>query len=455
MTAPAGIAAGGPTSILSGAAHEHSTLHSCRCRRNGLGPARAIRRVGAAAAATSIELRTVAPAAVSNERRGKRPLANLAAAGLCRTAPTICRASCRRHLLAMTAEEHAQSSHRVPRTREPPTTALSSLRLHSELDFAGRSEASAHLAAPTIFHEPWWLDLTTRGRFGVAQVHHGGRVIGSLPYFPSQQRGFRVSVMPPLTHLLGPAIYEGKGSSNTRWLRRLDIVRELIGRIPTFDLFSQICHPGITDVLGFQGCGFDGSVQFSAEVPAAEESVLWRGMRDKTRNVVRRAQERWRLQLIGDPHEFVHFYRRNLETCGERSYFDLGLIPGLFEACQARDRVKLLAVGDGDKKLVAAAFYVWDHRRLWYLLSSRNPAAADNGAVSWLIWEGVREAARRGLVFDFDGIFSMGSARFFSGFGARVQPRYVIRRQSPTFNVFTSLTMWLRGRSSRNQFTGD
>jgi hypothetical protein len=357
----------------------------------------------------------------------------------------------------MIVNKLSEARQRVSRSRESPAPAHNSLPVHRELDTPTSSELATGetgLSAPTIFHEPWWLDITTAGRFKVAQVHHGGRVIGSLPYFPSHHRGFRVSVMPPLTHLLGPAIDEGKGSSNTRWLRRLDIAGELIGQMPAFDLFSQICHPGITDVLGFQGSGFDGCVQFSAEVRPAEEAALWRGMRDKTRNVVRRAQERCRLRLVSDPHEFVHFYRRNLETGGERSYFDLGLIPSLLEAGTARDRAQILALDDGAGKCVAAAFYVWDQRRLWYLLSSRDLAAADNGAVSWLIWEGMREAARRGLVFDFDGIFSMGSARFFSGFGATIEPRYVIRRQSPAFNAFTSFTMWLQGKTTRNHFTG-
>ena len=298
------------------------------------------------------------------------------------------------------------------------------------------------------------MDIATRGQFQAAEVHHGGLLVGWLPYLVSRRYSFRVSGMPPLTHLLGPAIDEGRGTSNTRWLRRLDIVKELTAQLPAVDHFAQTCHPGITDVLGFQGCGFDASVQFSAEIQPADEDELWRGMRDKTRNVVRRAQERCELRVIEDPHEFVHFYRRNLEFEGEQSYFDLGLIPRVFEGARARDRAQVLAVSNADKKDVAAAFYVRDHRRLWYLLSSRDRRAANSGAVSWLIWQGMQEAARDGLVFDFDGVFSMGSARFFSGFGASVQPRYVIERQRPAFHFVTSTAGLLRGRLTRNHFTG-
>jgi hypothetical protein len=33
---------------------------------------------------------------------------------------------------------------------------------------------------PTIFHEDWWLEAATGGRFEVAEVAAGGRVVGRL-----------------------------------------------------------------------------------------------------------------------------------------------------------------------------------------------------------------------------------------------------------------------------------
>jgi hypothetical protein len=260
--------------------------------------------------------------------------------------------------------------------------------------------------------------------------------------------------MPQLTHLLGPAIDEGSGSSNTRWLRRLDILKELIGQLPRVGLFSQTCHPDTLDVLGFQAAGFDTSLQFSAEIHPAPEDAMWRGMRDKTRNVIRRAAERAQTRELADPVEFTRFYADNLARAGTRSYFDLSRVAPLFQAAHARGQARILAVDDPSGQKAAAVLYVWDERRMWYLLSSRDPRFTDNGAVSSLIWEGIKEAARRGLIFDFDGVSSNGSARFFAGFGATLRPRYVVHRTSPGFAVADSLLACLRGRWARNHFTG-
>jgi hypothetical protein len=308
------------------------------------------------------------------------------------------------------------------------------------------------LLTPTIFHETWWLQVSGAHRYREAEVHHGGKLVGRLPYQVSRRHGFDVSVLPDLTHLLGPAIDDGAGSSNTRWLRRLDILKDLVAKLPRVAFFSQVCHPYTADVLGFQACGFDTSVQFTAEIEPAGEDALWLGMRDKTRNVIRRAQERMRLEVLQDAHEFGHFYRANLARDGDRSYFDLDCIPALYQEAHARNQAQILAVRDSRGSLAAAVCYVWDERRMWYLLSTRDSSIPDNGAVSLLVWKGMCDAAARRLVFDFDGVASQGAARFFAGFGASLRPRFAVHRASAGYALARTVVTFIRGRSNRNHF---
>jgi hypothetical protein len=345
----------------------------------------------------------------------------------------------------------------VPKPQQAPAETTAAPVAAAQHDTASAPAATTAPAAdpliPTIFHERWWLDAVTSGRYQAAEVHQGGKLIGWLPYVLSRRRGFQVSVMPTLTHLLGPALDEGRGSSNTRWLRRMDIAQELVGQLPPrLGLFSQTCHPDTMDVLAFQGLGFDSFVQFSAEIASNSPDDAWRQMRDKTRNVIRRAQERGQVHVLADPYEFQRFYAGNLSSVGDASYFDLSRIGSLFEAARARDQARIFAVRNSANAMIAAVFYVWDRRRLWYLLSSRDPRFTDNGAVSLLIWHGMQEAIRRGLVFDFDGIASSGAARFFAGFGAQIRPRYAVHRMSPALAAARGAAALLRGHFNRNHF---
>lgn len=308
---------------------------------------------------------------------------------------------------------------------------------------------------PTLFHSPWWLNIVGRGSYEEAQVSHkNGQLAARLPYVVSRWRGFRVSMMPDLTHALGPAIDEGNGSPATRALHRYQLMSELASKVPArLGLFSQTCHRRTVDILAFQGQRFDSSVHFTHEIAPAPEAELWAGMRDKTRNVIRRADERCTVEEILDPEHFRDFYMRNLREAGRHSYFDAGLTVPLFVAAHARDQARILMTRDERGQPTAAVFYVWDQDSLYYFMSSRDRRASDNGAVSLLVWHAIREAGRRGLMFDFDGVSSEGSARFYAGFGGAIAPRFGIHRSAPSLALLKSAAALFK-RPGRNFFTG-
>src|SRR6202011_1139097 len=138
-------------------------------------------------------------------------------------------------------------------------------------------EKSANLdpLAPTIFHESWWLDVATGQKYAAAEISSGGSTVGRLPYLLSRRKGLSHMIMPTLTHFLGPAVIEGEGSANTRFLRRLNITRELIAELPAVSSYEIKCHAGTTDVIAFQAQGFETTVQFTHEIQPLPEQELW------------------------------------------------------------------------------------------------------------------------------------------------------------------------------------
>lgn len=61
--------------------------------------------------------------------------------------------------------------------------------------------------SPTIFHEPWWLQIASRGECREVIVESGSRLAGRLPFVVRRRmRSFDVVGIPDLTHCLGPAL---------------------------------------------------------------------------------------------------------------------------------------------------------------------------------------------------------------------------------------------------------
>ncbi len=173
---------------------------------------------------------------------------------------------------------------------------------------SGRVSASARLVppqssppsppalVPTVFHEPWWLTGASQGRYREVEVRSGGGVVGRLPYLATKRFGMTHIAMPMLTHFLGPAIQESTGGETARCLHRLSVTKDLIRQLPKASHVYIKHHRATSDTLAFQALGFHTDVQFTWEIAPAAPDVLWRRMRDKTRNVIRRAEEK--LQVI-------------------------------------------------------------------------------------------------------------------------------------------------------------
>jgi hypothetical protein len=283
------------------------------------------------------------------------------------------------------------------------------------------------LLAPTIFHEEWWLNAATGGDFDVAEASAGGRTVGRLPFQMTRRFGLKMIRMPHLTYFLGPAIDAREGSQNNRFLKRLEITRELISRLPSASSRYLKCHAGTTDMIAFQEHGFRIYVQFTNEVHPQPVEALWQQMRNKTRNVIRRAEERLCIREMADPAEFVRLFDRNLALRGMQNELNSTLCRKTIAASLERGRGRILAACDKSNEVVAANVCVWDEAASYYLLSTRG-SDSGNGASSLLIWEVIKEAARRKRVFDFAGLGTHGSVLFYAGFGGAVAPRYVAVR---------------------------
>jgi hypothetical protein len=288
--------------------------------------------------------------------------------------------------------------------------------------------ASSHdPLAPTIFHEDWWLGAATNGNFEVAEVADGGRIVGRLPFNATKRFGLRMIRMPVLTHFLGPAIDEGEGSRNTRFLKRLEITRNLLAKLPQASWQYVKCHRGITDVIAFQELGFRTYVQFTHEIAPNTVEILWQQLRNKTRNVIRKAEEQFKVAELTDPEEFIQLYKHNLEVKNVENEIDGGLCRKIISASIERQRGRIFTARDKEGRIVAANFCVWDETSSFYLLSTRCNNSG-NSAISLLLWEAIKDSAQRGLVFDFAGLGNKGSVLFYSGFGAAIGVRYVALR---------------------------
>lgn len=294
--------------------------------------------------------------------------------------------------------------------------------------------------APTIFHESWWLDIATGGNYSTVEYSEGDKVIGRLPYFARKKFGLSVIKHAPLTNFLGPAIDDGEGKPNKKFLRRLEITQALIAQLPKTDSLYIKCHRDVLDAVAFQGAGFRVTVQFTNEIQPAPVEELWSGMRNKVRSSIRGATKEYAVENGTDTAAFLDFYQQNIENKHHHNLMNRTACGKLIEAAIARGRGRILqSVHRETGKVDAAIFYAWDQVSAYFLLTTHNPHASHRGVLKILIWEAIQDAVSRGLIFDFDGISSTGCARSANDFTATLVPRYIVVRESGLVRILRAL----------------
>jgi hypothetical protein len=291
----------------------------------------------------------------------------------------------------------------------------------------------------SIYHETWWLDIATDGRWGEAKVVENGTIIGRMPYSIETRRGLRLSRPQSLIRTLGPAILAMPGKPVATLRRRLAITNELIDQLPAFDMFEQLFDPAIPDAVSFIYRGFTASVVYAFWIDAGlSEAQIWSGMNDKTRNVIRKCSKSLSIGPIDEPDAFVRFYEENLD--GTPNIHGTRRLTALLEAMLSRHAGILLGTRDETGRLMAATAIPWDSKTAYFLLSTRRRDAAA-GATNQLMWEAARLACARSLAFDLDGVTSPASLLFLSGFGGRMVQRLRVRRHSARFRIAKRLRL--------------
>ncbi len=304
---------------------------------------------------------------------------------------------------------------------------------------SARSSATKDLPR-TIFHEDWWLRITSDDSYRESIVTLGGHIVGRLPYRLSKAfGGFTIVDMPRLVHALGPLVAPQFTRDNfPRSLKEFSILSDLISQLPKASHISFRLHSGITNTLAFEAAGFSCSPSFTVEIPPLPAEMQWMQLRDKTRNIVRRASECLEVTSITDVELFVDFYEQNLQRKGRKNEYERHICTQLIHECLKRRVGTIWAARDASGALQAAIFTVWDAATEYYFMATRTLTSV-NGANSLLIWEAIKHASANQLTFDMDGLHVVSGGVpnliLLTGFGGKLQPRYQVQKSSCLLSV--------------------
>jgi len=287
-------------------------------------------------------------------------------------------------------------------------------------------------ASIPIFSRDWWLDaLCVDGKWDVALVEKGGRIIGSMPYFIKRRMGLTLITHPPLTQKLGPWLRPSSAKCAKMLGRQKDIMSALIEQLPSHDYFLQNWDYSNSNWQPFYWKGFKQTTSYTYVLSElTDEKKLWDGIEAKIRTDIRKATRRYKLRVRDDLRigDFIELNRKTFIRQNKVLPYTECLIERLDRACYQRDCRKIWIAEDGEGRHHAGAYVVWDENSAYYLLGGGDPDLRNSGATSQVMWAAIRHASTVTQKFDFEGSMVESIERFFRAFGGRQKPIFNISK---------------------------
>jgi hypothetical protein len=283
----------------------------------------------------------------------------------------------------------------------------------------------------SIFQNGWWLDCVAPGRWSEVTVTRGDTVVARLPYVTDRQYGFSLLTMPPLTQTLGPWLRSSEAKYAKQLAEQKELLTDLIRKLPRYDLFCQNFHYAMTNWLPFYWEGFSQTTKYTYVLDdLSDEQKIWNNFQENIRREIRKAQNRYHLQIRTDLglERFLDINALSFKRQGSALPYSRTLVRRIDEACEKRDARRMLFAVDGEDKVHSAIYMIWDEHSAYYLMGGADPAVRQSGAMALLMWEAIRFASTVTRRFDFEGSMIEPVERFFRGFGARQMPYFQIRK---------------------------
>jgi hypothetical protein len=144
--------------------------------------------------------------------------------------------------------------------------------------------------------------------------------------------------MPPLTRTLGPTFTRVSAGPQLSDLAYYRLLFELIAKLPDVVGFEQTFDPQCNNLLAFQVSGFSIEAHYTFRLQnCCDLGEVWKGLRDKTRNEIRRSQEHCLLDRSSDISTFVESYEANLRRSGKSMIPERGRMKKILDAAVNND----------------------------------------------------------------------------------------------------------------------
>ena len=299
-----------------------------------------------------------------------------------------------------------------------------------------------------VFFQPWWLDIVTHEGSWEVLIDKGedGKVRGVLPLFQKSKLGISYGSMPPLTPYLGIYINYPENIEKEERKRAFEekVVSNLVDQLGSQNYFNQNFHRGFESWLPMHWKGFRNTTKLTNVFEDLSDlEAIRAGFKDSLRNKLNKSAKILSIEETTDIELFYSINRKTFERQGMSIPYSLEFLKELDRGLAQRNQRKIFLAKDDEGQYHSGAFIVIDDRYHYLIALGADTNLRKSGAIPFVIWHAIQDAAADNKAFDFEGSTIPAVAGIFRNFGAKQVPYYNIYKSK---NKFTDALLIMAGK---------
>ncbi len=305
---------------------------------------------------------------------------------------------------------------------------------HSEIDFEKWDDCIEKAVNGIFYGYSWYLDMCAGSWDALVEDDY----VAVMPLPNREKAGVK--------YVYQPFFVQQLGVFGTRSVTQ-EVTARFLAAIPKrfrYIDYSMNTYNRLPETHGFR---LENRITHELDLISSYDQLRSNYSKNTKRNIKKAEKNGVFVTSHGRPEEIISAFRRNRGSRGvpfrDRDY---NVLKHLIYAGLHKRMVTLKCAYTSNNEFCAGIVFYRSHNKSVWLFSGATDEARENGAMSLLVDDYVREHAGSELVLDFEGSTDKNLARFYRGFGSKecVFLRIRKNRVPLLFKPFVNAYLYLR-----------
>ena len=279
-----------------------------------------------------------------------------------------------------------------------------------------------------VFHKPFYLDIVTNKSWDVCAIIKNNELIASMPYHIRRHKGLIYTDQPPFTQFLGPWIKQDV-RNNLSYRKYHEIIENLYNQLPEFDYCCHHWHYDYQDWLPLYWKGFKQTTRYTYIIPPEQPlETTWDKINYTSKREILKSQQKYKIHFLDDFECFYGFVKNNFALKNKNNPYDYSFFSKINDACVTNNCRIIIAAADESKSIHGVIYLLFDTNSLYYFSGGCDNTGLKDDLIKLLVWESIKIANEKKLIFDFEGSMIKNVEFFFNSFGCIQKPYFSVSK---------------------------